>query len=105
MCPEALKSDDEIGYRPLGLLCARDDVPLETVKTLAEKNSEAFQIPDTEGCTPLHDACEEGSMQVVSFLATRFPDAARVKSNNRGFTPLHCICGRDTPASVEVVSL
>jgi hypothetical protein len=104
MCPDALTKQGDEGRLPLDVLCSREDVPLETVEALAEKNPEAFQIPDHNGWVPLNAACEEGSMQVVSFLVTRFPETAQMKYNN-GTTPLHSVCGRDTPATVEVVEL
>jgi ankyrin repeat protein len=104
MCPDALNEGDEIGYRPLYVLCSRDDVPLQTVEALAEKNPEAFQIPDEGGWVPLHAAAEESSLQAVSFVATRFPDTAKMKTND-GFTPLHLHCERNTPAIDEVVEL
>jgi hypothetical protein len=86
MCPDALTKQGDEGRLPLDVLCSREDVPLETVEALAEKNPEAFQIPDHNGWVPLNAACEEGSMQVVSFLVTRFPETAQMKYNN-GTTP------------------
>jgi hypothetical protein len=107
MGPDALyKGGEHGGVRPLGFLCSRADVPLETVETLVEKNPEAFASTDEDGCTPLHAACYVGSMQVVSCLATRFPDAAQMKSNSGECTPLHSLCERrNTPATIEVVEL
>jgi hypothetical protein len=40
MCPAALSIRDADGYRPLDLLCKRDDVPLETIETLEAMNPE-----------------------------------------------------------------
>jgi ankyrin repeat protein len=104
MCPAALNIKDQDNYRPLGLLCMRDDVPLETIEILAEKNPDTFQIPDDNGWVPLHFACHEGSLQVVSFVATRFPDTVKMKTND-GYTPLHLHCECNTPAKDEVVEL
>jgi ankyrin repeat protein len=80
-----------------------DNVPLETIETLAEKNPEVFQCPDGEGCIPLHVACYEGSMQVVSFLSKQFPGTTQMKTNEYGFTPLQFVCRRGDEATVKVV--
>jgi hypothetical protein len=91
MCPDTLNIEDNDGHRPLALLCMRgDEVPLQTVVALVEKNPDAFQIPDNDDWVPLYAACQSGAMQIVSFLVTRFPETAQRKTNG-GLTPLRLI--------------
>jgi hypothetical protein len=85
MCPDTLNIEDSDGHRPLALPCMRgDDVPLQTVLALAEKNPDAFQISDNDDWVPLHDACLSGAMIIVSFLATRFPEPQSPKDRSEG---------------------
>jgi hypothetical protein len=101
-----LTMNDNLGRTPMGLLCGRGDVPLNTVQILATKNPKVFLQADDLGCTPLHSACGRGSMEVVSLLKNLFPETARMNCGN-GWTPLHCLCARNNDqvpeATVEAV--
>ena len=52
-----------------------------------------FEVQDEDGNAPLHIACETGQPNIVSILSAAYlsHDISILQTNNKGWTPLHCV--------------
>ena len=52
-----------------------------------------FEVPDEDGNASLHIACETGQPNIVSILSAAYlsHDISILQTNNKGWTPLHCV--------------
>lgn len=76
--------------------------------TLLEKiyalNPKAISATDAYGFLPLHFACYAGTVDSISFLLSKYPDAARVK-NRAGVLPLLASAANSRRGGVEMARI
>jgi hypothetical protein len=103
LCPIALFITDSNGYTPLDLLVMRHAVSVDIVREFTVKYPDYFILPSREHrSTPLHAACQHGNMQVITLLATTFPETCFLRTLE-GETPLSLVCRRGPATSVDAV--
>ena len=71
---------------PVSHLC--NNGMIEMLELLEDIQSIEYNIPDSEGNTPLHFAAQAGHVDVVSFLLNRVRTINVDPVNKQGFTPL-----------------
>jgi ankyrin repeat protein len=99
--PDAITETNDVCATPLNMVCGHEDVSCEAIEALTRLYSRALRIPDNDGRTPLHSACEFGaSVQVVRLLINKFREALSMK-NDMGATPLKTACLRDISDASE----
>lgn len=60
-----------------------------------------MNLPDAQGQTPLHLACERGEVSCVRELIEECQARTDIRDKN-GDTPIHCAAKQDSAAIVEV---
>ena len=67
-------------------LCANGMI--EMLEILEDVTNLDYNLPDNDGNTPLHYACQAGHVEVVSFLLSKVRTIQVDPVNYQGFTPL-----------------
>ncbi|KAL3742750.1 hypothetical protein ACJRO7_018119 [Eucalyptus globulus] len=84
--PEAIREEDDMGWRPLHYVTYFGKV--EAVQLLLQHDNSATYDLDKEGQSALHIAAFRGHINVIDELITSFPDACDI-INNKGQMALH----------------
>lgn len=79
---------DADGVTPLAIACQRGNY--YGVVSLVKASQIDIEIGDNQGSTALHEACENGSIQIVKLLLAK--GATISIANTDGVTPLHIAC-------------
>ena len=80
---------------PLHITCYREQISIEAIQLLLEKNSEDVREKDSRGCTPLHILCDNNSFgDAFDLLLEIYPDALREK-DCEGDTPISTLIRND----------
>ncbi|VEU33392.1 unnamed protein product [Pseudo-nitzschia multistriata] len=69
------------------------NAPIDVVEALNEANEEAIMTKGNAGYLPLHCACAHGgSIKLIRFLQSLFPDATASVDDEENALPLHLAC-------------
>ena len=85
------KAGDKKGSTPLHLAayCGH----LSILNYLMKQEGVVADVLNIHGRTPFHCACQEGSMQVVEALISKYSANAKLEDYEKGITPLHLAAG------------